>query len=340
MGLRILNVHAQRVSNVTVAQEGQKLSIQYELITASPTEVGLYISENNGSTWSKVTQHLTGDVGPSVSAGSKQMVWDVLQARESLVGNAIVFKVKVKSNEDLFTTSKEYRKIEKKVVKRAEKVLKRSIDNPYLAIKLTPIAFLKNQFFTANLEVGIPSSNQTLSLAFAPNIRPEIGDIVDSYRLNELAMSNENGWYTYSLINSHAHNVSWRSGKAFDVEWRFYIDERFKGPFLGAYSSFRFSQGVKVEERMEEFSELGGYKYTDTGGFLVSDSKVTVYGLQFGISRVLKNKRFAIDYFFGLGLKKRSIHWQAHDLLGPGIENEKYTELATRGNFSLSYIFR
>ncbi len=97
MGLRILNVHAQRVSNVTVAQEGQKLSIQYELITASPTEVGLYISENNGSTWSKVTQHLTGDMGPSVSGGSKQMVWDVLQARESLVGNAIVFKVKVAS---------------------------------------------------------------------------------------------------------------------------------------------------------------------------------------------------------------------------------------------------
>jgi uncharacterized protein (TIGR02145 family) len=57
----------------------------------------LYISENNGSTWSKVTQHLTGDVGPSVSAGSKEMVWDVLQARESLVGNAIVFKVKVGS---------------------------------------------------------------------------------------------------------------------------------------------------------------------------------------------------------------------------------------------------
>jgi uncharacterized protein (TIGR02145 family) len=94
----VLLTHAQRVSNVTATQEGQKLRIQYELSTASPTEVGLYISENNGSTWSKVTQHLTGDVGPSVSAGNKQMVWDVLQARESLVGNAIVFKVKVRSD--------------------------------------------------------------------------------------------------------------------------------------------------------------------------------------------------------------------------------------------------
>ena len=88
---------AQRVSNISATQEGQKLRIQYELSTASPAEVGLYISENNGSTWSKVTQYLTGDVGPSVTAGTKQMVWDVLQARESLVGNAIVFKVKVAS---------------------------------------------------------------------------------------------------------------------------------------------------------------------------------------------------------------------------------------------------
>jgi uncharacterized protein (TIGR02145 family) len=97
MGLMVLSAQAQRVSNVTVTQEGQKLRIQYELSSSSLTEVGLYISENNGSTWSKVTQHLTGDVGPSVSAGSKQIVWDVLQARESLVGNAFVFKVKVGS---------------------------------------------------------------------------------------------------------------------------------------------------------------------------------------------------------------------------------------------------
>ena len=99
IGLLMLGttIMAQRVSNVTATQEGQKLRIQYELSSTTPTEVGLYISENNGSTWSKVTQHLTGDVGPNVSAGSKQMIWDVLQARESLVGNAIVFKVKVGS---------------------------------------------------------------------------------------------------------------------------------------------------------------------------------------------------------------------------------------------------
>jgi uncharacterized protein (TIGR02145 family) len=93
----VVLTHAQRVSNVSATQEGQKLRIQYELSSSSSTEVGLYISENNGSTWSKVTQHLSGDVGPSVSGGSKQMVWDVLQARESLVGNAIVFKVKLGS---------------------------------------------------------------------------------------------------------------------------------------------------------------------------------------------------------------------------------------------------
>ena len=99
IGLLMLGttIIAQRVSNISATQEGQKLRIQYELSTTSPAEVGLYISENNGSTWSKVTQHLSGDVGPSVSAGNKQMVWDVLQARDNLVGNAIVFKVKVAS---------------------------------------------------------------------------------------------------------------------------------------------------------------------------------------------------------------------------------------------------
>ncbi len=93
----MLETQTQRISNVTVIQEGQKLRIKYELTESSLVEVALYISENNGNTWMKVSQHLSGDVGPNVSGGSKEMIWDVLQARENLVGNSIVFKVKVGS---------------------------------------------------------------------------------------------------------------------------------------------------------------------------------------------------------------------------------------------------
>ncbi len=90
-------IQAQQVSDVAVIQDGQKLHIQYELIYTSPIEVCLFISENNGNTWNKISQHLSGDVGPKVSGGRKEMVWDVLQARENLVGNSIVFKVKAGS---------------------------------------------------------------------------------------------------------------------------------------------------------------------------------------------------------------------------------------------------
>jgi uncharacterized protein (TIGR02145 family) len=91
-------LYPQSVSNVKVSQIGQKLHIQYELVTISPSHVELYISENNGGTWSKVTENLTGDVGLElVMGGKKEIVWDVLQSRESLLGNAIIFKVKVES---------------------------------------------------------------------------------------------------------------------------------------------------------------------------------------------------------------------------------------------------
>lgn len=89
-------LHAQSVSNVNVFQVGQKLHIQYELITKSPVHVELFISENHGITWSKVTDDLSGDVGYELfMGGRKEIVWDVLKSRESLEGNAIIFKVKV-----------------------------------------------------------------------------------------------------------------------------------------------------------------------------------------------------------------------------------------------------
>lgn len=86
---------AQRVSNVSVNQEGPKIRIQYELSSPSPVEVRLYISSDDGATWNRITKCLTGDIGSKVSGGFNEIFWDVLQERESLIGDDIRFKIKI-----------------------------------------------------------------------------------------------------------------------------------------------------------------------------------------------------------------------------------------------------
>jgi uncharacterized protein (TIGR02145 family) len=90
-----LAVDAQTVRNVKATQEGQKIAISYELVCIQPTEINLFLSEDNGQTWNALKTGVSGDVGLSVTQGSKVIYWDVLQSKEKLVGNAFVFKVKV-----------------------------------------------------------------------------------------------------------------------------------------------------------------------------------------------------------------------------------------------------
>jgi uncharacterized protein (TIGR02145 family) len=93
-----LAVEAQTVRNVKATQEGQNIAISYELICAQPTEINLFLSEDNGQTWNAVKTAVSGDVGSRITQGSKVIYWDVLQSKEKLVGNAFVFKVKVKES--------------------------------------------------------------------------------------------------------------------------------------------------------------------------------------------------------------------------------------------------
>ncbi len=91
-----LAVNAQIVRNVKATQEGQKIAISYELECTQPTEINLFLSEDNGQTWNALRTGVSGDVGVKVTQGNKVIYWDVLQSKEKLVGNAFVFKVKVK----------------------------------------------------------------------------------------------------------------------------------------------------------------------------------------------------------------------------------------------------
>ncbi len=90
-----LAVEAQTVRNVKATQEGQQIAISYELVCTQPTEINLFLSEDNGQTWNAVKTGVSGDVGLKVTQGNKVIYWDVLQSKEKLVGNAFVFKVKV-----------------------------------------------------------------------------------------------------------------------------------------------------------------------------------------------------------------------------------------------------
>ncbi len=93
-----LAVDAQTVRNVKATQEGQKIAIAYELVCTQPTEINLFLSEDNGKTWSALKTGVSGDVGSKITQGNKVIYWDVLQSKEKLVGNAFVFKVKVKED--------------------------------------------------------------------------------------------------------------------------------------------------------------------------------------------------------------------------------------------------
>jgi uncharacterized protein (TIGR02145 family) len=87
-------VDAQTVRNVKATQEGQKIAITYELSCAQPTEINLFLSEDNGMTWYSLKTGVSGDVGLSVTQGNKVIYWDVLLSKEKMVGNTFVFKVK------------------------------------------------------------------------------------------------------------------------------------------------------------------------------------------------------------------------------------------------------
>ena len=93
-----LAVDAQIVRNVKATQEGQKIAISYELVCTQPTEINLFLSEDNGRTWNSLKTGVSGDIGSRIAQGNKVIYWDVLQSNEKLVGNAFVFKVKVKED--------------------------------------------------------------------------------------------------------------------------------------------------------------------------------------------------------------------------------------------------
>jgi formylglycine-generating enzyme required for sulfatase activity len=94
-----MQVSAQTISAVKVAQEGQHLRICYSLQTNAPATIELWVSENGGSTWQGPLNKVQGDVGAGIPSGERCALWRVLEERESLVGSNLRFKVSARSRQ-------------------------------------------------------------------------------------------------------------------------------------------------------------------------------------------------------------------------------------------------
>ncbi len=85
-------ISAQNVSDVAFYQEGKSIVVTYSLDKVA--NVSLQVSTDGGVTYSTPLKHVSGDVGKDVTAGTKQIVWDVLAEYDSFTGDNVVFLVK------------------------------------------------------------------------------------------------------------------------------------------------------------------------------------------------------------------------------------------------------
>jgi formylglycine-generating enzyme required for sulfatase activity len=90
--------HAQRIENVVVTQQNKTIEVTYNLEGLEDGQtagVSLHCSEDGGTTWSNALTETYGDVREGVNAGTgKRIIWHVLEERERLSGDRIVFEVR------------------------------------------------------------------------------------------------------------------------------------------------------------------------------------------------------------------------------------------------------
>ncbi|NBV13769.1 MAG: hypothetical protein EBS07_06845 [Sphingobacteriia bacterium] len=91
----ISRVVGQQVSGIQHEQSGQNIKVSYTLSSSFPVEIRLEVSTDNGKTFSAPLNKVSGDVGKSITAGQKQIVWRVLEEVPQLVGDGVVFRVSV-----------------------------------------------------------------------------------------------------------------------------------------------------------------------------------------------------------------------------------------------------
>jgi len=94
----VKTLYSQSITGVDSYQEGQTIRIIYQLNSTVPVEVKVEYSKDEGKSFFTLKQ-VSGDVGKGINAGQKQIVWRVLEEVPELVGEGVVFRVSVVSNE-------------------------------------------------------------------------------------------------------------------------------------------------------------------------------------------------------------------------------------------------
>ena len=86
--------HAQKVSNIVFRQEQSNIIVSYNLETKIPCKITLFVSTNDGNTWTGPLTKVTGDVGVNIASGIHNIIWSVLEEFEELRGDKIQFQVR------------------------------------------------------------------------------------------------------------------------------------------------------------------------------------------------------------------------------------------------------
>jgi hypothetical protein len=196
-----------------------------------------------------------------------------------------------------------------------------------LAIKYTPLVFLRNMKYTVHAEYLIPNTPRiSVALGFSKNLIPK------SSGLDSLAGGM---YFQQNLNNSNA-------GFSIDPEVRMYTRKNMEGLYFGLYSSQRFSSS-----ELEEFNDYlmnpadSTYYYANpTGGFQNLNTRVSVYGVQIGYQKFLgPDDRFLFDFYAGGGTKITSRKYtDGNSMLVGGYTNSSKSGIALRLNFSIGFL--
>ena len=84
------SLQAQRVTNLRAEQSGQDIVVLYLFESKSPGEVELFLSRDNGVSWSVLNQSVSGDIGKNISKGEKRILWKVLDERQERLSRACI----------------------------------------------------------------------------------------------------------------------------------------------------------------------------------------------------------------------------------------------------------
>lgn len=197
-----------------------------------------------------------------------------------------------------------------------------------LAIKYTPLVFLRNMKYTVHAEYMIPNSPRiSVALGFSQNLFPK------SSGLENMAGGT---YFQQNLDNSNA-------GISLDPEVRMYTRKNMEGFYFGLYSSQRFSSNQLDEftDYYQDPQDTTTYIYANpTGGFQNLDTRVSIYGAQIGYQKFQgKNDRFIIDVYAGGGTKITSRKYtDGNSMLVGGFTNSVKNGAALRLNISIGFL--